>query len=73
MLVAGWIVVEDSTDARLAMFLLAVLRGSLSFSSPDSEESYDLVNGASAVPSQAPSSPKEKGKSEDSEEEEDWE
>jgi len=41
-------------------------------SQPDSESSYDVVNGASGVPSQAPSSPKENKKGDDSEEE-DWE
>jgi len=41
-------------------------------SQADSESSYDVVNGASAVPSQAPSSPKENKKGEESEEE-DWE
>lgn len=41
-------------------------------SQPDSESSYDVVNGASGVPSQAPSSPKENKKGDESEEE-DWE
>lgn len=41
-------------------------------SQADSESSYDLVNGASGVPSQAPSSPKDIKKGEESEEE-DWE
>ncbi|KAH6647635.1 hypothetical protein BKA67DRAFT_393532 [Truncatella angustata] len=42
-------------------------------SQADSDTSYDVVGAASGVPSQAPSSPKEARKVDDSDEEEDWE
>lgn len=41
-------------------------------SQPDSDTSYDVVGASSGVPTQAPNSPKEVRKEEDSEEE-DWE